>query len=126
MEIQKCEYLEKGKSFLDEIKTSFIVFEGLSLMKNENLLKSSGHKLSHKKQQNSVVHVVLVSLSLTIKNFTRRSGVSMIDCEQVNAGLVVSSKGAGIHDLLKEKSLVLFFRKSDDRYSKSCHINIEN
>ena len=26
----KCEYLENKKSFLDEIKTSFIVFEGLS------------------------------------------------------------------------------------------------
>ena len=31
MEIQKFEYLENEKGFLDEIKTSFIVFEGLSL-----------------------------------------------------------------------------------------------
>ena len=32
MEIQKFEYLDNEKSFLDEIKkTSFIVFEGLSL-----------------------------------------------------------------------------------------------
>ena len=29
-EIQKFEYLENEKSFLDEIKTFFIVFEGLS------------------------------------------------------------------------------------------------
>ena len=29
-EIQKLEYLENEKSFLDEIKTFFIVFEGLS------------------------------------------------------------------------------------------------
>ena len=29
-EIQKFEYLEDEKSFLDEIKTFFIVFEGLS------------------------------------------------------------------------------------------------
>ena len=28
--IQKFEYLEKEKSFLDEIKTFFTVFEGLS------------------------------------------------------------------------------------------------
>ena len=28
--IQKFEYLENEKSFLDEIKTFFIVFEGLS------------------------------------------------------------------------------------------------
>ena len=27
--MQKFEYLENEKSFLDEIKTSFIVFEGL-------------------------------------------------------------------------------------------------
>ena len=30
MEIQKFEYLENEKSFLDEIKTFFLVFEGLS------------------------------------------------------------------------------------------------
>ena len=30
MQIQKFEYLENGKSFLDEIKTFLIVFEGLS------------------------------------------------------------------------------------------------
>ena len=28
--LQKCEYLEKEKSFSDEIKNIFIVFEGLS------------------------------------------------------------------------------------------------
>ena len=32
--LQKCEYLENGKSFLDEIKTFFIVFEGLSIGEN--------------------------------------------------------------------------------------------
>ena len=31
MEIQKFEYLENEKSFLDEIKVFFIVFEGLSV-----------------------------------------------------------------------------------------------
>ena len=30
MEIRKFEYLENEKSFLDEIKTFFIVFKGLS------------------------------------------------------------------------------------------------
>ena len=30
MEIQKFEYLENEKSYLDEIKTFFAVFEGLS------------------------------------------------------------------------------------------------
>ena len=29
MEIQKFEYLEKGKSFLDEIKKVFIIISGL-------------------------------------------------------------------------------------------------
>ena len=40
MEIQKFEYLEKDKSFLDEIKF-FIVFEGLLV--GEKLLKNSRH-----------------------------------------------------------------------------------
>ena len=31
MKIQKTEYLENENSFLDEIKTFFIVFEGLSI-----------------------------------------------------------------------------------------------
>ena len=45
--IQKCEYLKNEKSFLDEIKTFFIIFEELSFgEKNKNLIKSSGHKLS--------------------------------------------------------------------------------
>ena len=43
---QKSEYLENEKSFLDEIKTFFIVFKGLSYGdKNKNLMKNSGHKL---------------------------------------------------------------------------------
>ena len=43
MEIQKTEYLENEKSFLDEIKNTF---EGLSMSeKKKKLLKNSGHKL---------------------------------------------------------------------------------
>ena len=34
MEIQKFEYLENKKNFLDEIKTFFVVFEGLSFGQN--------------------------------------------------------------------------------------------
>ena len=46
-ELQKFEYLEYEKSFLDEIKkTFFIVFEGLSFgEKRKNLIKNSGYKL---------------------------------------------------------------------------------
>ena len=44
--LQKIEYLEKKKSFFDEIKTFFIVFEELPFgKKNKNLIKNSGHKL---------------------------------------------------------------------------------
>ena len=45
--LQKLEYPENEKSFLDEIKNIFIVFEGLSFRKKEkkNLIKNSGHKL---------------------------------------------------------------------------------
>ena len=43
--IQKFDYLENEKSFLDEIKNTFIVFEGLSFGENRNLIKNSGHKL---------------------------------------------------------------------------------
>ena len=45
--LQKIEYLENEKSFLDEIKnTLFIVFEGLSFgEKNKNLIKNSTYKL---------------------------------------------------------------------------------
>ena len=39
VEIQKFEYLENEKSFLDEIKTSFIVFEGLSFGEKKKFLK---------------------------------------------------------------------------------------
>lgn len=39
---------------------------------------------------------------LSLKNFTHRSCASMIDFEEVNDGLVVSSKGTGMHDSLKE------------------------
>ena len=42
---QKCEYLENEKSFLDEIKNIFQFFKGFHLVKNNNLIKNSGHKL---------------------------------------------------------------------------------
>ena len=38
-EIEKFEYLENEKPFLDEMKTFFTVFEGLSFGKNKNLIK---------------------------------------------------------------------------------------
>ena len=40
MEIQKFEYLENEKSFLDETKISFIVCEGLSFGKKQNFVKN--------------------------------------------------------------------------------------
>ena len=44
--IQKFEYLEKEKGFLDEIKkTFFTVFKGLQFLKNKNLIENSRHKL---------------------------------------------------------------------------------
>ena len=43
--IQKFEYLENEKSFLDKKKTFFIVLKGCHLEKNKKLIKSSGHKL---------------------------------------------------------------------------------
>ena len=39
MEIQKFEYLEHEKSFLDETKTSFIDFEGLSFGEKWKIVK---------------------------------------------------------------------------------------
>ena len=39
MEIQIFEYGEKEKSFLDEIKTFFTVFEGLSFYENKKFDK---------------------------------------------------------------------------------------
>ena len=45
MQVQKFEYLENKKSFLDKIKTPFIVFEELSFGENKNLLKNCGFKL---------------------------------------------------------------------------------
>ena len=46
MEIQKSEYLENEKSFLDEIKKIFFkVFEGLSFSEKKKLIKNSSHKL---------------------------------------------------------------------------------
>ena len=44
--IQQSEYLENEKSFLDEIKSIFHRFSGAIIWwKNENLIKTSGHKL---------------------------------------------------------------------------------
>ena len=44
--VQKMEYLETERSFSDETKTFFIVFEEpLFGEKNKNLIKNSGHKL---------------------------------------------------------------------------------
>ena len=46
MKIQKFEYPENEKSFLDEIKKQFSKFlNGYHLVKNENLIKNSRHKL---------------------------------------------------------------------------------
>ena len=39
MEIQKPEYLENEKGFLDEIKTFSLFLKGYHLVKNESLLK---------------------------------------------------------------------------------------
>ena len=46
MEIQKFEYLENEKIFLDEIKNIFhsFHFHSYHLVKNKNLLKNSGQK----------------------------------------------------------------------------------
>ena len=44
--LQKIEYLEKEKSFLDEIKNTFHSFwRAIILWKNKKLIKHSGHKL---------------------------------------------------------------------------------
>ena len=45
MEIQKIWISRERKEILDEIKNIFIVFQGVSFVENENLLKDSGHKL---------------------------------------------------------------------------------
>ena len=42
MEIQKFEYLENEKSFLDEMKNTL---KDYHLVKNKSLIKDSGHKL---------------------------------------------------------------------------------
>ena len=39
MEIQKSEYLENEKSFLDKIKNIVIVFEGLSFVEKQKFVK---------------------------------------------------------------------------------------
>ena len=44
MELQKFEYLENEKSFLDEIKNIFQFLKGY-MVKNKNLGKNSGHKI---------------------------------------------------------------------------------
>ena len=46
MKIQKLEYLENERSFLDEIENIFHIFwKGYHLMKNKNLIKNSRQKL---------------------------------------------------------------------------------
>ena len=46
MKLQKFEYLENEKRFLDETKSIFHSFlKGYHLMKNKHLMKNSGHKL---------------------------------------------------------------------------------
>ena len=45
MELQKFEYLENKKSFLDEIKNIFQFLKGYDVVKNKNLVKNSGHKI---------------------------------------------------------------------------------
>ena len=45
VEIQQFEYLANEKSFVDEIKNIFQFLKGYHLVKNENFLKNSGHKL---------------------------------------------------------------------------------
>ena len=44
IEIQKFEYLESEKGFLDEIKNIFQFLKGHHLVKNKILLKNNGHK----------------------------------------------------------------------------------
>ena len=44
MKIQKFEYLENEKSFLNEIK-KIIILKSYHLVENKNLIKNSGHKL---------------------------------------------------------------------------------
>ena len=56
MEIQKSEYLENEKSFLDEIKSIFQFLKGYHLGRNKNFIK------------NSVIDIVLMFLLLTLKN----------------------------------------------------------
>ena len=46
--LQQFQYLENEKRFFDEIKTFFIVFEGLSFGEKIKFDKNSGHKLSRK------------------------------------------------------------------------------
>ena len=45
MELQKFEYLENEKSFLDEIKNIFQFLKGYHMVKNKNLGKNSRHKI---------------------------------------------------------------------------------
>ena len=44
------------------------------------------------KVNNKVIDVVLVYLLLNLNNVTNHSGISIVDFEQVNVGLVVTSK----------------------------------
>ena len=43
--LQKFEYLENEKSFVDEIRHFLNFLKGYHLVKKKNLIKNSGHKL---------------------------------------------------------------------------------
>ena len=60
MEIQKIKYLENEKSFLDEIKTTIVVFEGLSFGEKSKFVK---------KIANTSFKEVLCNLFLISDNF---------------------------------------------------------
>ena len=52
--IQKTNYLKNEKSFLDEIKGFFIVFEGLSFGERNKKITDTSFKHSHKKWKDSL------------------------------------------------------------------------
>ena len=50
--LQKFEYPENGKSFIDEIKTFFTVFEGLLFDEKKNLTKIAHTSFKHQAANN--------------------------------------------------------------------------
>ena len=71
MEIQKFEYLENKKSFLDQIKSSFIVFEGLSFGEKIEIWWKQRTQALTKSKPGINIKVILTfsKLILTINNF---------------------------------------------------------